>query len=221
MEKNDGSLYNIMHGVPGNSYGYFRFTKCFVWGKYYKHFYIKHKAEPNQFIVSGSIFHHAILNQKNIPAKSPDIDILYAMDGDVTGYKEVFSVLEKLSQQYRIRIKQHPRYKTVVPNTLKETDADIITAIRMSRLVIGHFTTALLDASVLKINVLSYLGGMPEKRKYVNYLTNDQIAFSPPELEKRIFETMNKNDQTAPGNIYCDFIDMKKIPLEVIANEIS
>ncbi len=41
IEFDGGKLYNIMHGIPGDEASFFRFSKCFVWGKYYEDFFIK------------------------------------------------------------------------------------------------------------------------------------------------------------------------------------
>lgn len=47
VEHEGGNLYNIQQGIPGDTYCYFRFSKYFVCGEYYKNIYIHNKAEKN------------------------------------------------------------------------------------------------------------------------------------------------------------------------------
>ncbi|PTB86936.1 hypothetical protein C9925_02035, partial [cyanobacterium G8-9] len=142
MENNEGRVYNIQHGIPGDTYSFFRFSKCFIWGEYYKKKYIQNKAFSSQFILSGSIFHDSIVIKK----KKEYIDILYIMQGYVGNTEDILSILlllEKLSAQYTVRILQHPRHKISIPYNLVEYEGQIIEGIQCSEVILSQYSTAI------------------------------------------------------------------------------
>ena len=215
MESDGGKLYNVMHGVPGESYCFFRFSKCFIWGEFYKEVYIKNGADKNQFIVSGSIFHYSLLKNRNTNIE--DIDILYAMDGDVTGKDDVINILEKLVNKYKIRVKQHPRYRVDIGDTLIEIDNDIIEAIVHSKLIISHYSTALLDVLIMGKTPISYLYNDVLEREYIPYLEKSLVVSNKLELINLIGKRMEYNDEIIVDKQY---IEMKKNPIKVIIDEL-
>jgi len=215
IEKEDGKLYNIMHGIPGETYSFFRFSKCFVWGEFYKYEYIKNRAYTKQFIISGSIFHHYLSKQRYNNDES--IDILYAMDGDVLGVDDVLEVLKKLSSKYKIRVKQHPRYRVDIDSKLIEIDNDIVDAISKSKVVISHYSTALLDVIVMNKNAVSYIYDYAIENKFVSYLDKKSIVSNKEALIYLLIDRIKYNYIVSIDKRY---IDMKKNPIEVIINEV-
>lgn len=219
MEKRGGKLYNIMHGIPGKTYCHFRFSKCFVWSEYFKKKYIEFGADKDQFVVSGSIFHSRLIN--NLPKENPKIDIIYTMDGNVKGYRDVIWALEKLSTKYRVRIKQHPRQKVNLDSTLIEAQYDIIEAISKSKIIIGHYTTALLDALVMNKKVVAYLGDNQSKMEYIDYLDSKYI-FSDRESLLFYLENILSDNVVRPQKkqYNINVINQSLNPLEAIEDAI-
>jgi hypothetical protein len=180
FENEDGSVYNLMHGIPGQESSYFRFTKCFVWGTYFKNFYIDNNADSTQFIVIGSIFHY---NIKNNLSKKVDIDILYTMQGTVLEIESVLEVLENISENKIVRYLQHPRYPVNMKDSkLVESHDDILLAISRSKVIVSHYSTTLLDAMSMKKNVISYLSRDSNHRQYIAYMNKNSIVDSEEEF---------------------------------------
>ncbi len=153
LEYEEKHLFNIMHGIPGKEASYFRFTRCFVWGEYFKNYYIANHADPDQFIISGSIYHQML---KNLPPIEATIDILYMMQGDeewVISHDELtetFQILETLSPRFTIACKRHPLYpKQTVPPSLSIVEGSPTELMRSSKIVLSHHSTSLLDAIIL------------------------------------------------------------------------
>jgi len=213
MEYENKSLFNIMHGIPGKTYNSFRFTKCFIWGEYFKKIYLRYGAYKNQFVVSGSIYHNYLL--KNYKNNNEQIDIVYIMAGKMNFYQEVIEVLEKLSIDFTIRIKQHPRHYIKLDTFLIEDKRDIITIIDSSKIIIGHYTTGIFDAYILNKKVISYMKGYEHFVEYMNYLSNKNIVYNKIDLEKLInFQSNQKclelyNNDVIDSKINC-FKTLKK-----------
>jgi len=218
MEKRNGKLYNIMHGIPGDTYCYFRFSKCFVWSEYFKEKYIQNRAYKEQFVMSGSLFHSYILKyyDKNT---LETFDILYAMDGEVEGYNDVIEILEKLSLYYKVGIKQHPRQKVKLNTDIAIVNDDIVTSILKSKIIIGHYTTALLDTVILKKIAISYLGKDITKSKYIDYIDKRYIFFTKQNLLKSLKLVLSDKTTTVSYNKLV--IDIELEPLNIIENIIS
>lgn len=191
MELEGGKLYNIQHGIPGDTYCWFRFSKCFVWGEFYKDVYINNKAEKTQFVISGSILHSYI--EKKLKQKEVDTDILYVMQGKSEEMKDVLDVLEDLARNKVVRYIQHPRHPVRMNNDiLIESNDDILNAIGRSKIIISHYSTTLLDACVLEKHALSYTKMEKNLSKYVSYLDKENIIHTKEDLIKRIGEQGNK-----------------------------
>jgi len=217
METDKGKLYNVMHGVPGETYCFFRFSKCFVWGSFYKQVYIDNGADINQFIISGSIFHYSLFKNRNNDKNKNKIDILYAMDGNVDGKDDVITLLEELSSRYKIRVKQHPRHRVDIGNKLLEIDSDIVEAITCSKIIISHYSTALIDVLVLGKNPISYLYNDVLEREYVLYLEKSLIVSNKSELLHLISKKMKYNSKIILDKQY---VDITKNPIKVIIDEV-
>ena len=221
FENEDGGLYNLMHGVPGKEAAYFRFSKCFVWSTYFKNYYIGNKANEEQFIIVGSIFHSLLYkNTKNI-SNTLKYDILYAMQGDTYGddsyLKEVFEVLEKLYQtkKVKIAIKPHPIYnnKINIPKNFDLIELSPQEAILQSNLILSHFSTILLDAKIMNKNVLAFL---PEKKLHlVDYLDEREISFYKNDLYDKIIFTLKSNSPLLCNTINLDLNTISLIEMEL------
>lgn len=221
MEHEGGNLYNIQHGIPGDTYCHFRFTKCFVWGEYFKQTYIKNGAEPSQFVITGSIFHAAIAEScLNV---IEDIDILYVMQGDREGIQDVLEVLSKLEPAFSARIKQHPRHRYGVDKKNLEIDDEIAHAIARSKMIISHYSTALLDAKFLGKLTYAYLNPENKQKEYVSYLKQDDVLYGKHELLEKIEYALNNSIAGKPDNKYLDnkYIDQSVNPMEIVKNEIN
>lgn len=157
LENENSYLLNLMHGIPGPEATFFRFSKCFVWGEYYKKFFINNNAEANQFIITGSIYHNLL---KKECTSNIHFDIVYIMQGCHVPDEEIFDVintLESISKKYSIAIKQHPLYKKELSTQLIDISHNSIRdTLQSTRLIISHFSTTLLDAKMCNIATLSY-----------------------------------------------------------------
>ena len=213
IEHDGGNLYNIQHGIPGDTYCHFRFSKCFVWGEYYKDVYINNKAEKTQFVVSGSILHNYI--KKKVKQKEEDIDVLYIMQGKSEEMKDVQDILEDLAENKVVRYIQHPRHPVRMKETLIESNDNILNSILRSKIVISHYSTALLDACVLEKYTLSYTKSEKKLSRYVSYLSTDNIVHTKENLIKKIMEKNNKVSTLNERYISND-VD----PIQVIKKEI-
>lgn len=161
LEYEEKHLFNIMHGIPGKEASYFRFTRCFVWGEYFKNYYIANHADPEQFIISGSIYHQSL---KDLSPLEATIDILYMMQGDedwVISHDELaetFQILEILCSQFKIICKRHPLYPNqFIPPSLSIAEGSPTKLIQNSKIVLSHHSTSLLDALVLGKHPLAFV----------------------------------------------------------------
>jgi len=222
FESEDGSLYNLMHGIPGEEASYFRFSKCFVWGEYFKNYYILNNAEKNQFIIVSSIYHAKLKMQKN--SSMAVYDIIYALQGDrysdITSTKIVLDVLQQVQRDFglKVAVKQHPIYPSSVPIPSKFLEIDIspFDSIFSSKMLISHFSTMLLDAKVLDKKVLAFLS--KEQKGMVAYLDNNEVVFDKNELYKEIVTLFNT---TKGMKLSKNIIDFDLNTVEIIENEIS
>jgi len=218
LEYENGKLYNIQHGVPGETYCFFRFSKCFIWGEHYRKEYIRNGAEESQFVVVGSLFHDSIDSEKKKYKES--IDILYVMQGYV-GSKEdtlmILDLLESLSSEHKIRILQHPRHRVVVAHNLLEYNGNIAEAILSSTVILSRFSTAMLDALYLKRHAVAYIGKNKSLRRYVGYLPKNLVTETVVDLEKNLLKLLVENKVAILDN---NFIDQTKNPIRKIDDEI-
>jgi len=217
MEHKGGKLYNIQHGIPGESYCYFRFSKCFIWGEHYRQEYIRNGADPSQFVIAGSVFHNAI--KVNDDKYDEDVDILYVMQGYTSGKEEVLKILEilkKLSHVYNVKILQHPRHNVDIDNILVEYNGDIIGAIQDSKVVLSHYSTALLDAQYLNKYAIAYVGNNVKIRRYLSYLDEKQIISDYETLEFRLQEALKQKFEI---DFKTTYLDKSKNPIKVIREE--
>jgi hypothetical protein len=223
FEYNNGSLYNLMHGVPGQEAAYFRFTKCFVWGEYFKDYYIQNNAEKKQFIVAGSLYHNTLVNK--CFKKDITYDIVYAMQGnnhlDNMYIEKTFNILLKIHKEFNVKIgiKEHPVYVNInvkIPKEFFIVNLTPIETICKSNLIISHFSTIFLDTKVLKKNVLAYI---PEtKIDLVQYLEKDEICYDEEICYSNICNILNKKAKinVLPISVLNNQINS----LEIIVNEI-
>jgi len=216
LEYEKGALYNIQHGIPGVTYCFFRFTKCFVWGEHYKQEYIKNSAEKTQFLIAGSIFHWALKNTKEV---KNDIDILYVMQGYAGGKEDtldILNVLNKFVDQYTVRVLQHPRHKITIDNNLKEFNGDVIEAIGRSKVILSRYSTSLLDAQYLNKYTLAYVGNNQKIEAYVTYLDTEQVIKDLDTLYIKLQDALKEEFQSYLDKSY---IDREINPLKVIRDE--
>jgi hypothetical protein len=221
FESENGKLYNLMHGVPGKEACYFRFSKCFVWGEYFKKFYIKNFANKDQFIIVGSIYHKR-LRQEQV-CKQENYDIVYALQGDMYSDEEytefMLQILAKIQQKERLKIavKPHPIYHntTNIPSGISIQNLSSIESIYCTKMVISHFSTMLLDAKIIGKKVLAFLP--KDKVELVEYLQKNEVVYNKKKLYSSIMENWNtqKNLQSLEY-----IIDLNINTLEVLNNEI-
>ncbi len=214
MEYEKRKLYNIQHGISGDTYCYFRFTKSFIWGRHFKEKFIKNKAEINQFILSGSIYHQALKEQET--TMTEEIDVLYVMQGEMTEMYDVLEVLGDLSQNLVIRYIQHPRYPADISTQLIASEYDIVSSILKSKLVLSHYSTALLDASFLGKKALSYTKKEKNMNKHVSYLEQESIIHDKAELRYKI---LRKN--TIVSQLDEKYIESNKDTINMIKQELN
>ena len=218
LEYEGGKLYNIQHGIPGETYCHFRFSKCFVWSEYFKEQYVKLGADEKQFIIAGSIYHKAILQNNFKKDYCSPVEILYMMQGAHKKHKDVLEVLEQLSFDYKTGIRQHPRHKIVTNAHINELDEDTVDCIENTNIVISHYSTALLDAAVLGRIAISYLDKDSIERKYVSFLNKQYIVDNKDDLRNLILKSIkleNKNNLMEKKFIDTD-TDIKKVLLDEI-----
>jgi len=222
-ESENGSLYNIMHGIPGEEASFFRFTKCFVWGEYFKDFYIKNHAKESQFVIAGSIYHKKLLDNYCLD-KENKVDILYALQGDKfidrKYTQDTYDALLKVQKEVGITIavKPHPRFSNsdIIPKSFIKIDSSPIKSICDSTLIISHFSTILLDAKVVGKNVLAFvpLG----HHNLVNYLEFDEIVYDKDTLYESI---VNIFHQKKDINTFKSIINLQLDTKEIIIDAIS
>jgi len=221
FENEKGSLYNIMHGIPGKEASYFRFTKCFVWGEYFRTYYIRNKAERSQFVISGSIYHTKL--QSGSKSIDDSYKIIYALQGDTYGdikyIQETFEVLKQVQKvsNIKIAVKPHPIYsnKDRIPKEFDVIELSPMESITKTKLVISHFSTIFLDAKVMGKQILAFL---PEdKKELVAYLDRREIAFDKIELYDKIIVALMEYETEQFSS---EIIDLTLNSLKVIENEI-
>ncbi len=222
-ESENGSLYNIMHGIPGEEASFFRFTKCFVWGEYFKDFYIKNHAEKTQFVIAGSIYHKKLLDNFYLD-KENEFDILYALQGDKfidrKYTQDTYDTLLKVQKELDITIavKAHPRFPNsdIIPKSFIKIDSSPIKIIGASTLIISHFSTILLDAKVVGKNILAFVP--VEHDNLVNYLESDEIVYNKDTLYMSIINIFH---QGKGKNTFQNIINLQIDTKEIIRDAIS
>jgi len=221
IENSHGKLFNIMHGIPGDEASYFRFSKCFVWGEFYKKFYIEHFAEKTQFLVSGSVYHTSLIERadKSVPK---EYDIVYLMQGNGFATQDeiddVLEILEGLSVAYKVVIKQHPLHNVTIKYNLEEiVEKDIFSVLNNCKIALSHFSTSLLDAKLLGINVVSY--SKINRKNMLEFLDQEEIATSKEDLLSSLKNSLQNPSRSKPlEHIY---IDTDVNTLSVIKKEIG
>jgi hypothetical protein len=214
IESENGKLYNIQHGIPGETYCCFRFSKSFIWGEHYKQVYIKQNAKRDQFIVSGSIV-HSFLNRKR-KNQIEDIDILYVMQGKIEGMEDVIEALEEVSKYKKVLYIQHPRhYVKNITSSLPETQENIYQLLMRSKTVVSHYSTALLDAVVLGKKAISYLK-KDDMKSYVNYLPQGNIV-----NDKNLLENILISDNVPNAHSLNEYIHEGVDPIGIIKKELN
>ena len=218
FEKDNGKLYGLMHGIPGEEASFFRFSKFFVWSKYFKNYYVNNNADVKQFKIVGSIVHNN-LREKYIVEGREKYDIVYALQGDLySNYKYKVMILELLEElkndlKYKIAIKEHPIYRDTLPthnfDILNNSSYEILFS---SKLIISQFSTMLYDAKSLNKGAFALLP--KEKIELVSYLEDEEIGFSKDESYKKIIHLIKANKE---NNFK---VDDGINPLERIKNEI-
>lgn len=188
LEHEEKHLFNIMHGIPGKEACYFRFTRCFVWGEYFKHYYITNHADPHQFIISGSIYHRML---KKLPPIESTIDVLYMMQGDeefvIPSQErlETFEILEKISKKFTVACKRHPQYPNQsVPYNLRVVEGSATELIRISKIILSHHSTSLLDGMILGKHVLAFI--KQNRKPMLQFLPDNNIVTTKESLYRSI-----------------------------------
>jgi hypothetical protein len=214
IENENGKLYNIQHGIPGETYCCFRFSKSFIWGEHYRQVYIKQNAEKNQFIISGSIV-HSFLNRKRENA-TEDIDILYVMQGKIEGIEDVIEVLEKVSKYKKVLYIQHPRhYVKNIDSCIPETKENIYQLLMRSKIVVSHYSTALLDAVILGKKAISYLK-KDDMKHYIDYLPQSNTVNN-----KNLLEDILILDNISNTHSLNEYIQEGVDPIGIIRKELN
>ncbi len=221
IEANGGKLLNIMHGIPGTEASFFRFTKCFVWGKYYKNFYIQNFAEKTQFVVSGSIYHTALKSRMKHNIQK-EYDIVYLMQGNrfatLDEVSDVLKVLGQLSGRYKVAVKQHPLHYVKLDYNIDEIDTkDVFDVYQNCKLVLSHFSTSLLDAKFLGISAVSY--SKIRRENMLDFMEEDEIMHNIDELFVCLKNRLDKVYEVKPLSV--DYIDTSVDTVSLIENEIE
>ena len=221
IEAKGGKLLNIMHGIPGTEASFFRFTKCFVWGEYYKNFYIQNFAEKTQFIVAGSIYHTSLQSRMDYKVQR-EYDIVYFMQGNRFATPEevsgVLRVLSKLTGRYKVAVKQHPLHYMKLDYNIGDIETkDVFDIFQKCKIVLSHFSTSLLDAKVLGINVVSY--SRLKRENMLGFLEEDEIMDNEEELFDCLMSRLKKGHKTKP--LSRKYIDMNVDTVSLIADEIE
>jgi hypothetical protein len=200
FESENASLYNLMHGVPGPEASFFRFTKFFVWGEYFKKYYVNHNAEERQFVLSGSLFHKYFSKfESSITRKQIQYDIVYALQGDLycnnQYLKDTFTILEELHKKrnFKIAIKPHPIYSNniVIPQIFDVLTLSLEESILKSKLILSHFSTIFLDAKILNRKVIAFLE--EDQQELVAYLNIEEICCSKNDLYEKIEKILDED----------------------------
>lgn len=221
MENEGKQLFNIMHGIPGKEASYFRFTHCFVWGEYFKNYYIANYADPIQFIVSGSIYHQIL---KNLPPIQETIDILYMMQGDedwVISHNELtetFEILKKLSSHFKIACKRHPQYPMqAVPDELMIIEGSPTQLMLTSKIILSHHSTSLLDAIILGKRALAFV--KRNREGMLQFLPLNNIITSKEMLLYRLQNLLNHPDNETDSQYAIDDADAQNVILSVLKRD--
>lgn len=221
VEARDGKLFNIMHGIPGEEASFFRFSKCFVWGTYYKNFFIRNFAEKRQFVVSGSIYHTALKSriEHNIQKK---YDIVYLMQGNRFAtsdeVSDVLKILSQLSRQYKVAVKQHPLHYVKLDYNIEEIEIkNVFDVYQNCKIVLSHFSTSLLDAKLLGINAVSY--SKINRESMLGFMEEDEIMHNEGELLNCLKNRLEKGYEAKP--LSADYIDTSVDTVSLIKNEIE
>lgn len=217
FEYENGSLYNLMHGIPGEEASFFRFTKCFVWGDYFKNYYINNMAESSQFIVAGSIFHTKL---KSLKVNTTErYDIIFALQGSQYSNRKytekIFSLLNHLHDDLNLKIavKPHPQYEDDISNIKFDIlETSPYEAIYSGKLIISQFSTMLLDAKSIGKKVFSFLPF--NQKKLVGYLNEDEIAFTYLDAYMKIMKIINNKKEVNESIIDLNMNTVKVIEYE-------
>ena len=217
FESEDGALYNLMHGIPGEEASFFRFSKCFVWSDYFKRLYIKQKTEKNQFVVAGSLYHRYLVQKKE--DYQIQFDIVYVLQGkeysDYEYTKKIIKILESLQIELDIEIglKPHPRYKDDIQTSLKIINMSPIETIFSSKMIVSQFSTMLFDAKVIGKKVFAFLP--EEKKNLIEYLDENEYSFETKEACKKIKRLILLNESKFDISAL-KLIDFTLDPLKII-----
>ncbi len=217
MEYEEKQLINIMHGIPGKEASHFRFSRCFVWGEYFKNYYIANHAHPEQFIISGSIYHQ-VLKQTGCK-NDEDIDILYMMQGDThisaDELSETFVVLQQFTSKYKVACKQHPIYSVQnVPKELMVVDGSPTQLICRAKIVLSHHSTSLLDAMVLGKKPLAFT--KDDSDGILKFLPQASIVSSKEKLQQTILNILLYPEHVHFIPSAIDDIDAEKVISQVL-----
>lgn len=217
FEYENGSLYNLMHGIPGEEASFFRFTKCFVWGDYFKNYYINNMAESSQFIVAGSIFHTKL---KSLKVNTMErYDIIFPLQGSQYSNRKytekIFSLLNHLHDDLNLKIavKPHPQYEDDISNIKFDIlETSPYEAIYSGKLIISQFSTMLLDAKSIGKKVFSFLPF--NQKKLVGYLSEDEIASTDLGAYMKIMKIINNKKEVDESIIDLNMNTVKVIEYE-------
>ena len=220
LENEGKQLFNIMHGIPGKEASYFRFTRCFVWGEYFKNYYINNHASPKQFIISGSIYHQMLKNKRPI---QEEIDILYMMQGDEDfvipndELSETFEILEKISYNFKVACKRHPQYPTqTVPKNLNIIDGSPTQLMHKSKIILSHHSTSLLDAIVLGKHALAFV--KRDRESILQFLPHKNIMTTKEMLQTTLLELLSHPNNITDSQFAIDDIDATNVILTTLRN---
>ncbi len=220
LENSGAQLFNMMHGIPGKEASFFRFSKCFVWGNYYKKFYLSNHADEKQFVIAGSIYHKYLFSRINSTIPN-DYDVVYFMQGaDAVRSDElndVLATLNALSKKYKVAIKQHPMYKININTHLEVIEtSNIIDIINKTKVIVSHFSTALLDSKIMGKISISY--SKKDRSHMTSFLTTDEIINSKESLFSFLSITLDRN--ILPSSIDPNIVDLNLDTLQIIKKEL-
>jgi len=212
LESENKKLFNIMHGIPGKESSYFRFTRCFVWGEYFKNYYIHNHAHPDQFVISGSPYHQMLKQNRCIADE--DIDILYMMQGEKhvsnDEITDTFDVLKNFVTEYRVVCKQHPVYPVKhVPEWIELVDEAPGKLLCRSKIILSHHSTALLDAMVLNKQVIAFT--KVDRKEILHFLPSKAILTTKENLNEYLSKILIRDTDIAPLNCAIDDVNVKSV----------
>lgn len=185
-EQNNIEHINVMHGekIYDITDAFCRFTKFFIWDKYYKNLFYDLRANKSLFLIENKLLTN-IINYKEIKVLNKIHYKFYLAYETKESLNILHNIVECfLKNNLSVKLRPHPKYTNLkmlnsyFGNELIENylDIDIITSIVNSKNVIAVGSTVLYQAYLLKVPII--IDDLSNTMRYKYFKNNKCIIFT-------------------------------------------